>query len=205
MRPVVVDGPRRGVDVLEPLDFREERLGEARRLDAVPAVVREGGLAADDGIRVLVRLGEDRRERAVDRVGEDERAAHQRDAEHDRQAGQRRAKLPPREALERDAVHRRELHGVGRAEYREKNDAVKNIEELRQLGAFIVRTGGAGKTHAGTRYLSSSIWPSATSFELGWLRTPPDKDASSVVGRASPRAFDPSFDRDRGACGRVPR
>jgi hypothetical protein len=40
---------------------------------------------------------------------------------------------------------------------------------------------------------------------LAQVRTPPDKDAGSVVGRASPRAFDASFDRDRGACGRAPR
>ena len=50
--------------------------------------VLECDLAADDGVRVLVRLVDDRRERARDRVGEDVGAADHRDAEDDRECGQ---------------------------------------------------------------------------------------------------------------------
>ena len=52
-----------------------------------------------------VDVREDRVERLVDRVGEDERAAHHRDAEHDRDRGERGAELPAQEALEREADH----------------------------------------------------------------------------------------------------
>src|SRR5207248_3536616 len=60
----------------------------------------------DHGARVLVGLGEDRGEALVDRVGEDERAADHRDAEDDRERGQRRAQLAARETPEREADHR---------------------------------------------------------------------------------------------------
>src|SRR5207244_3150946 len=51
-------------------------------------------------------LREDRREALVDRVREDEGAADHRHAEHDREGGERRAELPPREALQGDPDHR---------------------------------------------------------------------------------------------------
>ena len=47
-------------------------------------------------------VGEDRVERLVDRVGEDERAADHRDAEHDRDRRQRRPQLAAQQALERE-------------------------------------------------------------------------------------------------------
>ena len=62
----------------------------------------------DDGVRLVVRAREDRRERAVDRVREDERAAHHRDAEHDRDRGQDRAQLAAEQAAQRNSGHREE-------------------------------------------------------------------------------------------------
>ena len=56
-------------------------------------------LAADDGVRAGVRLGEDARERLVDRVREDVGAADHRDAEHDRERGQAVRTLRPRRPL----------------------------------------------------------------------------------------------------------
>src|SRR5439155_8317034 len=47
----------------------------------------------------------DRIERAVDRIREHERAGDHRDAEHDREGRQRRAKLAPEQALECEAGH----------------------------------------------------------------------------------------------------
>src|SRR5262249_5621061 len=65
----------------------------------------EGRLGADDRVGVLVRLGEDRRERVVDRVREDEGAADHRDAEDDRERRQHRTELPAGEPLQRDTEH----------------------------------------------------------------------------------------------------
>ena len=63
-------------------------------------------LARDDRVGLLVRAREDRVERLVDRVGEDERAADHRDAEDDRDRRQRRAELACEQAAECDAPHR---------------------------------------------------------------------------------------------------
>ena len=62
-------------------------------------------LAGDHGVGVLVDLGEDRAERGLDRVREHVGAAHHRDAEHDRDRGQRGPQLAPEQPLERDADH----------------------------------------------------------------------------------------------------
>ena len=50
-------------------------------------------------------VGEDRVEAGVDRVGEDEGAAHHRDAHHDRERGQDQPELAPEQILERDPDH----------------------------------------------------------------------------------------------------
>ena len=63
-------------------------------------------LPRDDGVGLLVRAREDRVERLVDRVGEDERAADHRDAEDDRDRRQRGAELAREQAAEGDAPHR---------------------------------------------------------------------------------------------------
>src|SRR5207302_3769738 len=68
--------------------------------------VRDRRVRRDRRARVLVGLREDRREALVDRVREDEGAADHRHAEHDRKGGERRAELPPREALQSDPDHR---------------------------------------------------------------------------------------------------
>ena len=58
-----------------------------------------------DRVGAAVGLGEDRIEGARDRVREDERAADHRDAEDDREGGQRGAQLAAEQALEREAGH----------------------------------------------------------------------------------------------------
>ena len=58
-------------------------------------------LAGDHGTRVLVRAREQVVEGLLHRVREDEGAAHHRDAEDDRQRGERRAQLAAQQALER--------------------------------------------------------------------------------------------------------
>ena len=105
LRLVVGDGSLDRVHVWQRPDPREQVVREARRLHAVPVVVREGRLGADDRVGVLVRLREDRRERVVDRVREDVGAADHRDAEDDRDRRQKRTELPPGEALQCDAKH----------------------------------------------------------------------------------------------------
>ena len=90
-------GTARTLASSDSLDRRRERalaLGDVERR-----------LAADDDGRALADVGEDRVERLVDRVGEDERAADHRDAEHDRDRRQRRAELAAEQARERDLDH----------------------------------------------------------------------------------------------------
>ena len=83
---VVGEGAGCRLHVRQGPDLREQRLREARRLDRVAVCVGvERGLAADHDVGVLVRLRDDRVEGAVHRVRQDERAAHHRDAEHDRE------------------------------------------------------------------------------------------------------------------------
>ena len=53
-----------------------------------------------------VRRREDAVEGLLDRVGQDQRAADHRDADHDGERRQQRADLAPREALQRDGDHR---------------------------------------------------------------------------------------------------
>ena len=84
--------------------FGEQRLVERRLRRSVVADV-ERRLRRDRGVRVPVDVREDRVERLVDRVGEHERAAHRRDAEDDRDRGERRAELPRQKPLERERGH----------------------------------------------------------------------------------------------------
>ena len=79
-------------------------IGGSRWLLAVDRDVEAA--AGDDRVRPRVRVGEQVRERALDRVREDVRAADHRDAEDDRDAGQDRAELAPGEAAKRDLDHR---------------------------------------------------------------------------------------------------
>src|SRR5437762_7669229 len=100
---VQVEQRARGrLDVAHPLDPleqcpRDRRVASVRVVDEL--------LAAHDRVRVAVRAGEDRVERLRDRVGEDEAAAHHRDAEHDRQRRQHRANAAGEQPLESDAGH----------------------------------------------------------------------------------------------------
>ena len=74
----------------------DERLGDgvARR----GAAAAELGHAAHLEVDVLVDVPEERVERVVQRVGEDERPGDERHAEHDGQRGQRQAELVARAA-----------------------------------------------------------------------------------------------------------
>ena len=94
---LVVDAAHRQPDGVEPADVVEERRLDRRwgRLLEVRGEARL--LAADDGVRARVGVGEDAREGLVDRVREDVRPADHRDAEHDRERGQDRAELASRE------------------------------------------------------------------------------------------------------------
>ena len=97
--------PSRLGDAGQPAHLLEQRLGERRRRDALVRVPADRALAGDHRVGVLVDLREDGAERRLDRVGEDVRAADHRDAEHDRDRGQRRAQLAAEQSLERDSDH----------------------------------------------------------------------------------------------------
>src|SRR5204863_6762186 len=92
------------------LDLRQRLdLGQHRGWDRAPAAV--GGvlddlLAADEGVGLGSRRGEEAGERLQRRVGEDEGAADHRDADDDGERGEHGADLAGRESLERDADHR---------------------------------------------------------------------------------------------------
>src|SRR4029079_18106489 len=77
--------------------------GRWRRLVAVDRDVET--LARDDRVGACVRVDEQLVERPLDRVREDVGAADHRAAEHDRDAGQYRAELAPREPAEGDSDH----------------------------------------------------------------------------------------------------
>ena len=73
-------------------------------LAAVAGLDRD--LGADDRVGGLVRVAVDAVEALAERVGEDEGAADHRDAEHDRERGERRAELAAEQAFEGDLDHR---------------------------------------------------------------------------------------------------
>ena len=79
--------------------------GGAGRARLVGEVERR--LAGDGRVGAAVDLGEDPVEGALDRVGEDVRARHHRDAEHDRDRRQHRPQLAAEEARQRDPLMRR--------------------------------------------------------------------------------------------------
>ena len=83
-------------------------LGEQRRRDSGRAArgLLHDLLACDHGVGPLVGGREQPVERLLHRVGEDERAAHHRDADHDSEGGQQRADLAGRETLQSDSDHR---------------------------------------------------------------------------------------------------
>ena len=76
------------------------------RVAALGHVHLERGLAADADVGAGVRGGEELVEGRVQRVAEDERPGHERDAEHDREGGQQEPELAGEQALEGDAQHR---------------------------------------------------------------------------------------------------
>ena len=96
---LVVDAAHRQPDRVEPADVVEERRLDRRRRRLLEVGGEARLLAADDGVRARVGVGEDARERLVDRVREDVRPADHRDAEHDRERGQDRAELACRARL----------------------------------------------------------------------------------------------------------
>src|SRR5581483_1718766 len=81
----------------------EQRLVEGRQVRR--RVRAHRGLAGDRRVRADIDVGEDRVERARDRVREHVRAAHRRDPEDDRERGQTRAELASPERAEGDAEH----------------------------------------------------------------------------------------------------
>ena len=83
--------------------LREQRRGNRRRA-ALGAL--DDLLAGDHRVGLLVGRREDAVERLLDRVGQDERPADHRDADHDGERRQQRADLAAREALQRDGDHR---------------------------------------------------------------------------------------------------
>jgi hypothetical protein len=102
---LVEDRPGRKCDPLDVANGLEQRGVDrgARRLLAVDRDVEP--TSRHHRVGPGIRLGEEGRERAVDRVREDVGAADHRDAEDDRDAGQRRAELAPREATQSDPDH----------------------------------------------------------------------------------------------------
>ena len=102
---VAVDAALGLRDAVEPAHLVEQRVVERRLGDAAPVAQVEGRLAGDDDVGALAHVGEDLVERAVDRVRQHVRAADHRDAEHDRERGQRGAQLPREEPFERELDH----------------------------------------------------------------------------------------------------
>ena len=103
---LVVDAALGVGDAGEAAHLRQQRLGERRhrvRLSVVRGPDR--ALAGDHRVRVLVDLREERVERGRDRVRQHVRAADHRDAEDDRDRGERGAQLAAHQALQRDGGH----------------------------------------------------------------------------------------------------
>ena len=99
------DAADRVGDVRQLPHLCEERLVERRLRRARALLDVERRTPGDRRVGALVDVREDRVERLVDRVGEDERAAHGRDAEDDRDRRQRGAELPGQQALEGEPDH----------------------------------------------------------------------------------------------------
>ena len=99
---LAVDASLRLRDARHGAHLREQRFVEGRRRRARLVGQVERRLAADDGVRALADVREDRVEGLVDRVREDERAADHRDAEHDGDRGQARPQLTAEQPLERE-------------------------------------------------------------------------------------------------------
>ena len=106
------DAADRRLHVRQRLHLRQQRLVEGRggRRPTVREIERR--LAADDRVRSVVALREDRVEGIRDRVGEDVGAADHRDAEDDRDRRQRRAELVAEKALECERRHESEISAV---------------------------------------------------------------------------------------------
>ena len=108
------------LDAVDLADAVERLLRDRRRLGRLALEAEAGVLAGHDGVRAGVRVDEDRVERLVDRVREDVGAAHHRDAEHDRERGQRVRSLRPARLFSANRIIRRRAppsrdHGVRRS------------------------------------------------------------------------------------------
>src|SRR5262249_61663192 len=93
------------VALRQPPHAHEQRLAERGRGRVRLVREVERRLAGDGRVGAAVDLGEDPVERALDRVREDVRPGHHRDAEDDRDRGEDRAELPAEQACEGDAGH----------------------------------------------------------------------------------------------------
>ena len=110
---VISDQLRRvGIDVALGLgharkrpDLSDQPLVQRRLRHAAAVAQIECGLSADHRVRALAYVREDAVERLVDRIGQDVGAADHRDAEHDRDGGQRRPQLAAEETPDREARH----------------------------------------------------------------------------------------------------
>ena len=109
---LVVDPAHREVDRVDPPDLVEERRVDRRRLGLLEVDGDVRRLAADDDVRAGVRVGEDARERLVDRVREDVGAADHRDAEDDRERGQDGPDLAAEHAPQGEARHVRAISSI---------------------------------------------------------------------------------------------
>ena len=92
-----------GLDAGDLAHGVDDALGEPL---AAAVTVAEGRLAAHDEVHARRVLREQRAERLLQRVREDVRAAHERDAEHDGQRGEGEANPPGEHALDRRPPHR---------------------------------------------------------------------------------------------------
>jgi hypothetical protein len=97
----VEDRPGRVLDVRQGRHLRLQRLGHRGLGGALDDL-----LAGDHCTGVLVRALEEVVECLLHRVRQDEGPAHHRDAEDDRQRGERRAQLAAQQALQRRGLHR---------------------------------------------------------------------------------------------------
>ena len=92
-----------GRDAGHPADRGQQRLGQLVAGRARAAA--ELGDAADLEVDLGVDAAEQRGERVLQGVGQDERPGDERDPEDDRQRGQRQPELVGQQALERDVTH----------------------------------------------------------------------------------------------------
>src|SRR5581483_2032039 len=129
---------------------------------------------------------EDRRERLRDRVGEDERAAHHRDAEDDRQRGEERADLSPQEALESDPCHRALASCIAAS----TSAAVDSSRSRTMRPSAMKRIRSASAAAPASWVTMTIVWPqSSTARRMSDSTSFDDRESRLPVGSSAKTTF----------------